>query len=296
MISIIITAYKEERTIGKAIEAIIQNNLPEYEILVVAPDRRTLNVAKSYSKKFRQVKLIKTGPKDKDYDDGKPSALNVAFKKARGDILFLTDGDVYISKNAIPLMLEKFKPGIGAVTGRPVSIDDKRKMLGYWGHLLSCVAHKRREIGLKFKKRIFCSGYLFAFRKGIFDEIPKEFISEDGYMSHLVYEAGYKIDYSPKSEVYIKYPSTFKDWITQKKRSVGGYNQIKMAIGKEIRSFKKESLGVIDVLKYPQTIRDYFYTFLLILARIYLWFVIFIDVNIKKKELKKIWLRVESTK
>ena len=41
MISIIITAYKEDKTVGKAIESILQNKiLDNYEILVFAPDKR----------------------------------------------------------------------------------------------------------------------------------------------------------------------------------------------------------------------------------------------------------------
>jgi len=292
MISIIITAYKEPKTIGKAIEAILANNIPDkYELLVFAPDEQTLRVAEKYKKQNKNIKLIQ------DSGQGKPAALNLAFKKAKGEILILTDGDVYINKQAIPLILEKFKdPKIGAVSGRPISINSKKTMLGFWGYLLFDIAHKRRLKALELNKRIFCSGYLYAFRKNLIKEIPAQTLSEDGLISHLIYSKGYKITYSPEAEVYIKYPTKFKDWILQKKRSVGGYNQIKSWIGTEIRSFKKESFAILDVFKYIKNLKEFFYTFALILARLYLWIVIFIDINIKKKEFKKIWLRVESTK
>lgn len=292
MISIIVTAYKEEKTIGKAIEAILDNKIKEnYEVLVVAPDKETLDAAKFYSKKNKKVKLIQ------DSGDGKPAALNMIFKKAKGDILILTDGDVFINNIAIASIIRRFEDkSIGAVSGRPISLNNKKTLLGYWSHLLSDIADKRRKKATKMRKRMFCSGYLYAMRKGIIKEIPTETLSEDGYMSHLMYEAGYKIAYAPEAEVYIKYPTRFKDWIIQKRRSTGGYNQIKMWIGKEIRSLKKETSGVFDVLKYARNFRELFYTFILLFARLYLWAVIFIDVNIKKKELKKIWLRASSTK
>lgn len=291
MISIIITAYKEERTIDKAIKAVLDNNIKEkYEIIILTPDSGTLEKARKYSKRNKNIRVIQ------DAGKGKPAALNLAFKEAKGEILILTDGDVYISKNAIKEIIDKFNnKEIGAVSGRPVSISSKRTMLGYWSHLLSDIAHKRRLKALEINRRIFCSGYLYAFRN-LIKKIPEETLSEDGYISNLIYSKGYKIDYSPKSETYVRYPLNFKDWIIQKKRSTGGYNQIKMWTGKEIRSWKKESLGILDVLKYPRTFKEMFYTFCLFLARIYLWLVIFIDVNIKKKELKKIWLRVDSTK
>ena len=129
------------------------------------------------------------------------------------------------------------------------------------------------------KRRLFCSGYLYAFRNVIRD-IPSETLSEDGLISDMIYSKGYLIAYSPKSEVYVKYPTNFKDWIIQKKRSVGGYNQIKAWTNVEIRSFRKESLGIFDVLKYAGNLREIFYTLVLVLARIYLWAAIFIDVNV----------------
>ena len=289
MISIIITAYKEEKTIGKAIQSILDNKIKErYEIIVLAPDNGTLEVARGFLD--HRVKTLK------DPGKGKPAALNMVFSKIKSEILILTDGDVYVSKNAIFNLLEKFKDKrVGAVTGRPVSISNKKTLLGYWSHTLSDIAHERRLKSFNLKRRLFCSGYLYAFRNVIRD-IPSETLSEDGLISDMIYSKGYLIAYSPKSEVYVKYPTNFKDWIIQKKRSVGGYNQIKAWTNVEIRSFRKESLGIFDVLKYAGNLREIFYTLVLVLARIYLWAAIFIDVNVKKKELKKIWLRVESTK
>lgn len=292
MISIIITAYKEEKSIGKAIESILENNLPkEYEIIVLAPDEETLNKAKEYTIKNKRIKLLK------DSGNGKPVALNQAFKIAKGDILILTDGDVYVGDYSIPYILEKFNnPKIGAVTGRPISINNRNTMLGFWSYVLSDVAHRRRLKALRLRKRIFCSGYLYAFRKGLINKIPEETLSEDGFISNVIYSKGYGIDYSPKSEVYVKYPNNFDDWIKQKKRSVGGYNQIRRWVGSEIRSFKKESSGILDIFKYPENLREFFFIFMLILARIYLWSLIFVEINIKRKKLKNIWLRVDSTK
>lgn len=287
MISIIITAYKEEKTIGKAIQSILDNKLKNSEIIVIAPDKETLNVAKKY-KKVRTIK---------DPGQGKPYALNLAVKSAKGDILVLTDGDVFISKDALKSLIAPFKnKKIGAVSGNPVSLDSKKTMLGYWGYVLSNVANDLRKSSIKNNNQFFCSGYLFAIRKNLFPKLDKEILSEDGLISLNVYEKKYKIAYSEKSKVYIKYPTNFKDWIIQKKRSAGGYNQIKKLTGKELRSFKTESLGAFRVLKYISNFKEFIWMKLLFLARIYLWFLIYRDINLKKKSHKEIWKRVESTK
>ena len=113
---------------------------------------------------------------------------------------------------------------------------------------------------------------------------------------HRLDENGYKIESCPKSKVYVKYPDNFSDWIKQKKRSTGGYNQIKSLIGVEIRSFKKESFGVFGLFKFVSNLREFFWLFMLFFARLYLWFLIYIDINIRKRSHKEIWVRIKSTK
>ena len=107
MISIIITSYKEPKTIGKAINSILKNKLQNYEILVTAPDNKTLEAARVF-KEHKNIKIFRDqGNKSaalkllKDQGKGKSAALNLAVSKAKGNILILTDGDVFIDDNSI---------------------------------------------------------------------------------------------------------------------------------------------------------------------------------------------------
>ena len=289
MISVIITSYKEPKTIGKAIEQIIKNKLKNYEILVVAPDRETLDVARKFQNK--NINILK------DDGKGKPAALNLAVSKAKGEILVFTDGDVYVSEDSLLPLLDYFKDTrIGAVSGYPVSLNPKNNKLGYWAYVLTNVANKRRKKAIKLNKGFFCSGYLFAIKRELFPNLSEELLSEDGFISNEVYKKGYKIAYSEDSKVFIKYPTTFNDWIIQKKRSAGGYNQIKKFKKVEIRSFKKESLGALELFEFVSSIREFLWLFELFFSRIYLWFLIYKDINFKKKSHKEIWKRIETTK
>lgn len=296
MISIIITAWKEPKTVKKAIKAFIDEKIDEhYEIIVVAPDDETLNSAKEIKRSCKHLHTIK------DPCRGKPTALNMAFRKAKGDLLILTDGDVYIEKGAVENLLKPFEDKtVGAVSGRPVPINSKDTMLGFWANLLTEAGAHKRRIELQEKGRfIVASGYLTAIRAGIIKEIPEETLVDDAVISHLIYGAGYKIVYAPDAIVNVKYPTTFSDWIRQKRRSAGGYNQLQYILGEkdEMRSFTKESSKITWALAYPETIKEYFWTVLLVFARLYLWLLIFVDINIKKKSLKgKPWERIESTK
>jgi len=289
-VSIIITAFKEPKTIGKAITQLAKQKIAN-EIIIVAPDEETLLEAKKLKKYFKEIVLLK------DPGEGKPAALNLAVKKAKGNILVLTDGDVYVSDNSLKSLIEKFSnKKIGAVSGHPVSISDKNKMLGYWGYILSSIADDLRKDSIKKGKRIFCSGYLFAIKKDLFPKLAPEILSEDGYISHKVYEKKYIIDYSSESKVFVKYPDNFNDWIKQKRRSVGGYNQIKNLLGVNIRSFSQESSSFFKLFKYVNSIKEMYFLFTLFFARVYLWIMIYLDINIRKKSHKDIWVRIESTK
>jgi cellulose synthase/poly-beta-1,6-N-acetylglucosamine synthase-like glycosyltransferase len=290
MISIIITSYKEPRTIGKAIEQVLKNNLKDYEILVTAPDKETLDAAKVYSKKNKNIRLIM------DNGKGKPAALNMIFKKAKGNILVLTDGDIFIKEDSIKPLLEWFKDEkIGAVTGKTIALDDRNTLLGYWAHLLNHAANLQRQERYNQGKFIFCSGYLFAMRKGIVKEMPTN-ILDDAYISSIIWKKGYKIGFEPDSIVYIKHPLNFKDWILQKRRNTAGHKQIKELVNiPMMKSFKNEVSGTFMLLKYPRTIKEVFYTLLLFPSRLYLWILAFYD-QARKKTSKDLWKRVESTK
>jgi cellulose synthase/poly-beta-1,6-N-acetylglucosamine synthase-like glycosyltransferase len=289
MISVIITAFKEPKTIGKAVESLKKSSKEmreKSEIIVIAPDEETLKAGKKAGAGILR-----------DSGEGKSVALNLAVSKAKGDILILTDGDVHVSENAISALSEKMKDEkIGAVTGKPVSINSRKNKFGFWAYLLTKTADERRKKALRDGKRFFCSGYLFAIRKKLFPKLQENLLSEDGYVSHRVYEQGFKISYADKAEVYVKYPDNFSDWIKQKKRSAGGYNQIRKMTGVEIRSFRKESSGGFGLLNYVSNLKELFWLFDLFLSRIYLWILIYRDINLKKKSHKEIWKRVESTK
>ena len=112
MISIIITAYKEHETIGKAIESFLNQDIKEeYEMIVSCPDEETAQVVKKYSEKNKRIRRFK------DPGQGKMLALNLLFQQAKGDILILTDGDVFVSQNSAGKILEAFKdPKVGCVS------------------------------------------------------------------------------------------------------------------------------------------------------------------------------------
>lgn len=298
MISIIITSFKEPLTVGKAIESFLNQDIKvHYEIIVSCPDKETADVVKEYSKKYKQVRHFH------DTGIGKMHALNLLFKELKKpEILILTDGDVFVSGNSVDKILEAFKDtNIGCITGKPVPLNPRNTLFGYWSHLLLYGAHKAR-LKRSIKEKYFtCTGYLFAFKNNIVKEFQTD-IPEDAIIPFIFMEEGYKIKYIPEAEVYIKYPDNFKEWIEQKKRVSKAYiNLAKVTYnGKHVpkmKSFLNEVFeGTLIALTYPKNIREFFYTLLLFPARLYMWLKVFQEAKISKKQHADAWKRVESTK
>lgn len=293
MLSIIITTYKEPKTIVKAISCFLNQKIKEkLEIIVVCGDEKTFNIAKKH---FNESNVFIY----KDEAKGKSVALNLAFKKAKGDILVFSDGDVYVSPNSLENLRKHFtNKKIGAVCGHPVSVNSRNSMMGFWSHFLTYMADKIRLEKVKNSEFIVVSGYLFAMRSNIIRKLPESLLSEDAYISNIIWEKGYKTHYDTNAIVNVKFPKTFQDWMKQKIRSTGGHLEINKIIKNKnkMRSFPYEAKKVLEPFKYSKNLKEIFYSVSLISFRLILWLIIFYKVGILKKTHKELWVRVESTK
>jgi len=313
MISVIITSFKEPKTIRKCIACIADRSysgIPSpFEIIQITPDELTL---KQGQKEANRLGLThKQYIQIKDPQKGKPFALKMAIKKAKGDIIIFTDGDVFFEKDAVKELLKPFEDkNIGGVSGRPISQDSKDNCFGYWGHLLSDSADHRRKNRMEevenknyfvSRKRFFpMSGYIMAVRN-LDIPIPPDVLSDDAYISYYVRNEGMDIAYAPKAISYVKYPTTLKDYYKQKVRSIGGFKQLKrMGIfkkDKQSRSFFIELQYAFFVLIYAENFREFWWSILLFPIRLITWIKIVWNMDILKKGMPKGgWERIESTK
>ena len=288
-VTILITAYREAATIGRALEAILPQAAGA-EVIVICPDDETAQAAAATPR----VEVLR------DPGKGKPAALNAGLAHARGEIVVMTDGDVYVSAGALPALLAPFEDSaVGAASGRPISTSPRSTMLGYWSHLLTDAgAHAERLQRDAAGQFFVCSGYLYAIRAGLVEHIPEDALAEDAVVSHLIGQQGHAIRYAPAAEVYVKYPTTYRDWLKQKVRSAGGYAQPVIAHSLlRMRSFRHEArAGALRALRYAATPREMLWTLALFVARLHLWLLIFWRVRVKRQPLTTLWQRVESTK
>jgi len=295
-ITLLITAFKEPQTIGKAVEAALkQKTFKDYDVLVSAPDKETLDIVRKYKKKHKNLKIFKDPGKGKSY------ALNMIFKKLKTDLLILTDGDVCISDNTIETFSNLFlDPEIGCATGRPVPVEDKSTMFGYWANFLFDSAHRLRQEASRNHDFLECSGYLFAFRKKLVSKIPLD-VAEDTVIPYFFWEKGYKVGYASEAKVYVKNVDNLEDWIKQKVRTSKAHETLQKYVDikttPRVKTFGVEAAkGIKWLMAYPRNVREIWWSKLLVLSRFYMWMRVFYDTRFKSQHYQDAWERSESTK
>jgi|SRR3989344_408163 len=284
MIDIIITSYGEPKATAMAIDSFLKQNVKErLKITVIDPFPK---VEKFLKKKYKGKINFFLDP-----GEGKSYALNVFFEKIYSlnteDIIILTDGDVCVSSNSINEILNAFKDKkVGCVTGRPVPLDSRKEMFGYWSHLLFDGIDRVRK-QLSNEENFFeCSGYFFAIRNGVLQGFHLK-ASEDSIIPYLFWKKGYKIKYLPKTEVYILNNYSWRKWLKQKIRNIKGHENLsklapEMPRTKSFLSEVKE--GTLFALSYPKSLKELYWTFSLFFARLYIYLKAFYDIKIKKKK------------
>jgi cellulose synthase/poly-beta-1,6-N-acetylglucosamine synthase-like glycosyltransferase len=293
MFSVLITAFREAATVGRAIEAFVSQLVPGAEILVICPDPATTAIVDGYAARYPAVRHVA------DPQRGKPAALNVGLKAARGEIVVLSDGDVVVAEDALAPLLALFKDRqVGAASGRPVSVDSRDTLLGYWSHLLTDGIHHMRLARDQAGQFLFCSGYLFAFRRTLVEHVPEDALAEDAVISHAIARQGYRIRYAPQARVFVRYPTTYRDWLRQKVRSAGGYAQ--RYVRRSPLRMRSPWLEVLNgtrlALRYPCSPREFLWTLFLFAARLHLWLLVFVNVRLLRRPLAALWQRIETTK
>ncbi|MBN2067834.1 MAG: glycosyltransferase [Candidatus Diapherotrites archaeon] len=129
MISVIVPAYNEEKTIAACLKSVLSQGIPRQEYEVIVSDSsstdKTVQVAEKYADKVLKCKKVSAG-----------YGRNHGAKKAKGNILAFIDADSIAGPNWLEGIKEEFeKEGIVAATGpfRALEKDSLLERLFYSG-------------------------------------------------------------------------------------------------------------------------------------------------------------------
>ena len=225
LVTVIVPAYNEEKTIGKTIESLLRLSYADKEIIIVDDGSadRTLEVARSYAK-GNSLKVV-TKP-----NGGKWDALNVGIKAAKGEIIVCIDADTLLDQNAIQHLIKHFKdPKIGAVAGN-VKVGNRRGILTKLQALEYVVGinlHRRSEAHLQ--NVTVVPGPIGAFRASVLTEIglfEGDTFAEDADITFRILKAGYKTVFEAQAFGYTEAPKSMTSLAKQRYRWYRGTLQV----------------------------------------------------------------------
>ena len=195
-VSVVITAYNEERDLAAKLENTLQLDYDPAKLeVIVASDcsaDRTDEIARSFA--ARGVRLHRQAERL-----GKTAAQNAAVELARGEVILFSDATTLYQKDVLRAVVPNFAdPSVGCVAGHLVYVDPAQTGTGagarsYWGYETFLRRHESLACSL-----IGAPGALYAVRRAAYVPLYHEACSDFIIATKMV-EQGLRAVYEPRA-------------------------------------------------------------------------------------------------
>lgn len=227
-ISIIISAYNEERTLRQCLDSLLVLQYPNYEIIMVndASKDNTLAILQEYQ---RNNKNAKEKMKIVTYqvNKGVPGARNEGMKAAKGEIFVFTDADATFPKEWPLKLIEPFMADqkIGATGGRDIAPPNQPLVHKCIDYTLTSFIGTAGLRGAKVRLAKYAvTGCNFAVRREVVQKVGMHnekirWRGEEKEWCQRIREAGYEIIFAPESFILHYRRISLKSFWTQTYKS-----------------------------------------------------------------------------
>jgi cellulose synthase/poly-beta-1,6-N-acetylglucosamine synthase-like glycosyltransferase len=257
-----ITAYNEEKIIGRLLDRIVHQQLATVtisEIIVVISGCTdgTERIVRQAMAKEPRIKLLV-----QEKREGKASAINWFLRETTQAICVLCSGDLLPELDVVEKLVRPLAdPEVGMTSCRPVPVNDKATFMGFAAHLLWDLHHQINLNGFK-------AGEMTAFRK-IFTRIPNHTAVDEASVEPVVRGQGYRVVYVPDAIVQNKGPETVSDFLRQRRRIYAGHLDLAQSVGYSVSTMNglkilRLLLGELDFRPKP-----FLWTWLVVLLEVY---------------------------
>lgn len=191
MVSVLIAAHNEEKMIGEKISSVLRGDYPSDKLEVLVGSDASTDQTNAI---LQQIKELNPSLHIFLYEErkGKPGIINQLIKKAKGEILVISDANVMLEPNTLIELIRYFKEDrIGLVDSRLISTGIKsggisRQEKFYTGREVSIKHHE----SVLWESMMGPFGGCYAIRKSLYRPVPNHFLVDDFFINMSVLEQG----------------------------------------------------------------------------------------------------------
>jgi cellulose synthase/poly-beta-1,6-N-acetylglucosamine synthase-like glycosyltransferase len=183
--SVGVFVYNEEKNIANILFALSKQkneriNLKEIIVVSSGSTDRTNEIAKSFERKNKKIKLIIQKKRE-----GKMAAINLFLGKMKGQIAVIESGDTIPREDCIEELCKPFLDDakLGMTGVRAIPTNNKNTFLGYIVHYWWWMAFRMPRVG-----------EMVAFRRKLIDKIPPNATLDEAWIEAILAKKGYKIE------------------------------------------------------------------------------------------------------
>ena len=225
-VTVVICAKNEYTNLKKNLPLILEQDYPDFEVVVVndCSDDDSNYLLKSFAEKYPHLNVV-TIMKNVNFFVGKKFALALGIKSAKHDLLLLTDADCTPKSNKwITEMQNHFNGKTEIVLG--YSGFEKKKgfsnKLARYDVIMTAMQYLSWSLAGKtymgVGRNLAYNRELFFKSKGFTSHYHIPSGDDDLFINQVANKHNTSIEISPLSQTFSAPKSTFKEWLTQKKR------------------------------------------------------------------------------
>ncbi len=248
-VTVIVSAYNEEKSIVPMINSLLKTRRPEKFEIMVIDDGSTDNTLKMLNDNFSQNPQIKILSQP---NSGKATALNKAVALSQSDIIICFDADSLCAEDAIEKLLQPFnQANVAAVAGN-LHVGNQINILTKWQALEYTSTQNLERRAFKLLNAVtVVPGAIGAWRRNVILEaggFTYDTVTEDFDLTIKVRKLGYIIGLAPDALVVTEAPDTVRGLIRQRYRWMFGTLQVAK---KHINAFFNPKYGTLGFIAIP---------------------------------------------
>ena len=219
-ITVIMPAHNEQDHLAMALNAVLDATFHGKKDVIVVDDGSTDMTYKiACAFKAKGVTVLRTAHK------GKSKSINLALRRAKGQLVAVVDADSFIAKDALAEAVMLFDAQVGVVCST-VKVRNKNTFLGAWLQVEQLYNSLLRGLFSKMNVNIVAPGPLSVYRKDLLKRLggfEHKGFSEDVDIAVRMIKLGYRVEYAEKAVSETVMPISPKGFWMQRRRFSRGW-------------------------------------------------------------------------